>query len=101
MVPAKPKHKEHVARNSLIAWWLGLGAFTALPWVQSLLQELRSFKPSSAAKKKIKECGGSGVQDGEHMYTHVADHALITKLIILCSRECACTDHVADHALIT
>ena len=41
-----------MARSSLIAWWLGLGAFIALPWVQSLLQELRSFKPSSAARKK-------------------------------------------------
>ena len=41
-----------MARNSLIAWWLGLGAFIALPWIQSLLQELRSFKPSSAARKK-------------------------------------------------
>ena len=43
-----------MARNSLIAWWSGLGAFIALPWVQSLLQELRSFKPSGAAKKKKK-----------------------------------------------
>ena len=67
------KPKKHMARNSLIAWWSGLGAFIALPWVQSLLQELRSFKPSGAAKKKKKrkeKSGGSGVQDGEHMYTH-------------------------------
>ena len=52
MVQAKLKSRKHMARNSLIAWWLGLGAFIALPWVQSLLQELRSFKPSSAARKK-------------------------------------------------
>ena len=30
----------------------------------------------------------------------VAHHALISKLIIHWSRDCACTDYVADHALI-
>ena len=28
------------------------------------------------------------------------DHALIMKLIIHWSRDCACTDHMADHAMI-
>ena len=32
---------------------------------------------------------------------HVSDHALITWLIIHCSRNSSCTDHVIDHALIT
>ena len=31
----------------------------------------------------------------------MADHALITKLIIHWSRDCACTDHKADNSLIT
>ena len=30
----------------------------------------------------------------------VADHALITKLIIHCSGDCACTDYVAENAMI-
>ena len=38
--------------NSLAVQWLGLGAFTAGAQVQSLLGELRSCKPRSAAKKK-------------------------------------------------
>ena len=36
--------------NSLMAQWLGLGAFTALAQVQSLLGELRSHKPHGGAK---------------------------------------------------
>ena len=36
--------------------WLGLGAFTAGAWVQSLVRELRSCKPGGAAKKKEKYC---------------------------------------------
>ena len=31
---------------------------------------------------------------------YVADHALITKLIIHRSRDCACTDHMADQCMI-
>ena len=38
--------------------WLGLGAFTAVAWVQSLVGELRSYKLCSAAKKKKKEKSG-------------------------------------------
>ena len=35
--------------------WLGLGAFTAVAQVQSLVGELRSHKPCGAAKKKKKK----------------------------------------------
>ena len=31
--------------------WLGLGAFTARAWVQSLVRELKFLKLSSVAKK--------------------------------------------------
>ena len=32
--------------SSLVVWWLGFGAFTDVVWVQSLVGELRSRKPS-------------------------------------------------------
>ena len=35
--------------------WLGLGAFTAMAQVQSLVRELRSCKLHSVAKKKKKK----------------------------------------------
>ena len=38
--------------NSLAVQWLGLGAFTAGAWVQSLVKELRSCKSCDVAKKK-------------------------------------------------
>ena len=38
--------------NSLVVQWLGLSAFTARAWVQSLVRELRSHKPSGATRKK-------------------------------------------------
>ena len=38
--------------NSLAAQWLGLSAFTAVAWVQSLVRELRSHKPRGVARKK-------------------------------------------------
>ena len=38
--------------NSLVVWWLGLGTFTARAHVRSLVQELRSHKPSSATKRE-------------------------------------------------
>ena len=40
--------------SSLAVQWLGLGAFTVMLWVQSLLRELRAHKLSGAAKKKEK-----------------------------------------------
>ena len=39
--------------NSLVVQWLGLGTFTAVGRVQSLVGELRSCKPCSVAKNKI------------------------------------------------
>ena len=38
-------------RNSLVAQWLGLKAFTAGAQVQSLVRELRSYQLCSTAKK--------------------------------------------------
>ena len=43
-----------ISGNSLALQWLGLGAFTAGAWVQSLVRELRSRKSSSVAKGKTK-----------------------------------------------
>ena len=42
-------------RSSLVFWWLGLGTFTAGflgPWVQSLVNELRSRKPHGMSLNK-------------------------------------------------
>ena len=41
--------------NSLAVQWLGLGAFTSVAWVQSLVGEVRSCKPRGTAKKKKKK----------------------------------------------
>ena len=41
--------------NSLVVQWLGLGTFTARAQVRSLVRELKSCKPCSAAKKKKKK----------------------------------------------
>ena len=41
--------------NSLAVQWLGLGTFTARAQVRSLFRELRSRKPSGAAKEKRKK----------------------------------------------
>ena len=41
--------------NSLAVQWLGLGTFTAVAQVQSLVRELRSRKPQSVATKKRKK----------------------------------------------
>ena len=41
--------------NSLVVQWLGLCALTAGAQVQSLVEELRSHKPHSRAKKKKKK----------------------------------------------
>ena len=44
--------------NSLAVQWLGLGAFIAMAWLQSLVRELRSCKlavqPKGKKKKKAK-----------------------------------------------
>ena len=36
--------------NSLAVKWLGLGIFTAVAWVQSLVGKLRSYKLHGTAK---------------------------------------------------
>ena len=41
--------------NSLAVQWLGLGAFTAVTQVESLVWELRSCKPHGTAKKNPKK----------------------------------------------
>ena len=45
-------HKYRDAENSLVVQWFRLYAFTARPWVQSLVREVTSHKPHSVAKKK-------------------------------------------------
>ena len=37
---------------SLAVQWLVHGGFTAVAWVQSLVKELRSYKPRGAQKQK-------------------------------------------------
>ena len=44
--------RKFTVRSSLVVQWLGLCAFTAVAWVQSLIGELRSHKLLSTAKKK-------------------------------------------------
>ena len=46
---------KNIQRSSLVVWWLVIGAFTAVVWVQTLIKELRSFKLCGAAKKKRKK----------------------------------------------
>ena len=54
----KKKKKEKKGRgqgwNSLAVQWLGLGAFTAVARVQSLVREIRSHKSHDKAKKEKK-----------------------------------------------
>ena len=38
--------------SSLVVYWLGFSTFTAMVQVQSLVGELRSYKPHGAAKKQ-------------------------------------------------
>ena len=44
------KAKQCRCGGSLVAWWLGFWAFTAVVWIQSLVRELGPHKPSSLAK---------------------------------------------------
>ena len=41
--------------NSLVVQWLGLGAFTTVARVQSLVRERRYLKPRGMAKKILKK----------------------------------------------
>ena len=45
---------DHIG-NSQVVQWLGLDAFTAVAWVQSLVEELRSYKLYDMVKKKKKK----------------------------------------------
>ena len=45
---------EEFPRNFQVVQWLGLHTFTAVPWVQSLVRELRFHKLCSEAKIKLK-----------------------------------------------
>ena len=40
--------------SSLVAQWFGFRAFAAVAWVQSLIRELRFYKPKKKKKKKKK-----------------------------------------------
>ena len=44
-----------IVGNSLAVLWLGPGAFTARTQIQSLVRDLRSCKPCSAAEKQQKK----------------------------------------------
>ena len=60
--------------NSLAVQWLGLGAFTAVAQVQSLVRELRSCKPPNAAKKKQKKyciVYLKFAKCSQHIHTHI------------------------------
>ena len=46
------RFKMGMSGNSLVVQWLGLHAFTARAWVQSLVRELRSHKLCGMAKNK-------------------------------------------------
>ena len=67
-----------------MAQWLGLGAFTALAWVQSLVGELRSQKPRGAAKKKKeKKKKEKSVSCGQHIVgSCFGDHSVHLCLLI-------------------
>ena len=41
--------------SSLVARWFGFRAFTSVAWVQSLIRELRYYKPKKKKKKKKKK----------------------------------------------
>ena len=45
-------YSQEFGRNSLVVQWLGLSAFTAVVWVQSLVRELRSCKLCNLVKNK-------------------------------------------------
>ena len=53
------KEKGVASGNSRAVQWLGLSAFIAMTWDQSLVGELRSCKPHSVIKKKRKTKQGS------------------------------------------
>ena len=61
---------------------VGLGAFTARTWVQSLVEELRSHKPCGMAKKRKntrenKMCNRKFQISPYHQHTHTHTHTQI------------------------
>ena len=61
-----------------MAQWLGLGAVTAVAWVQSLVRELRSCKPCGVARKK-KELLEAHKPWGEKLINIFNNSAITTK----------------------
>ena len=53
----QPKKRERIFSwgNSLVVQWLGLDAFNAGPWVQSLIRELRFWRLQGVTEKKKKK----------------------------------------------
>ena len=45
-------NKEQIWGSSLVVWWLGFSAFTAMVQIQSLVGKLRSQKLRGMAQKK-------------------------------------------------
>ena len=52
LILEEARFKMGMSGNSLVVQWLGLSAFTARAWVQSLVRELRSHKLCGMAKNK-------------------------------------------------
>ena len=58
--------KKYIVGNSLVVQWLGLGAFTAMARVRSLVGELRSCRPRGVAKKINKK----KIKNSIYMYVY-------------------------------
>ena len=56
--------RQSTVGSSPVVWWLELGAFTAVTWVQSVVEALRSCRLHGVAKnnKKKKKKGGGEIQ---------------------------------------
>ena len=66
--------KEDVVRSFLAAHWIGLCAFTAVSWVQSLVRELRSYYLHGIAKGEKKDVVCIYVYIYTHTYTYTMDY---------------------------
>ena len=56
--------------NSLVVQWLGLGAFTAMAWVQTLVGELRSHFPQATQRSQ------------KNIYIYFFSSLIVSNLII-------------------
>ena len=61
--------------NSLAVQWLGLNAFTAGAWVQSLVGELRSPQATRGKKKKRKD---RKKKKRKHTHTNKVNHLCLS-----------------------